>query len=148
MNKFNNFKRVPGGFLHDGLGYRRSRVTGEYPVYRLPRWNIYRNRVISWAPGTYEDVLGYMQFTFTSYQTCDEDLSGFEIAEAILGTDVTTELNRMITENDMPADVTWNEVFSAYQRRHDQERISAWSHTPESRHKANLLLQAAGMMPI
>ena len=119
-----SWPKVDGGYEHSGLGYKRDRATGNYPVYPLPRWNIY-SKYSRNEKGTSMDILHYMTFLQNSYQTASIDINGDEIANTIAkmhNKNSKQELQRLNSSQGLDFN-SWHDVYRVLKKRHQDEMI-------------------------
>ena len=118
--------KVSNGWLHDGVGHRRDRKTGLYPVYPLPRWSTFcsyhRNPF-----GSYDDIYHYMRFCQDNYQTARLDITGDEIANTMCDlykTNSNDELAKFNTEYNYEFD-SWSAIYIRLKEVKKEEMIAA-----------------------
>lgn len=126
VHEGDSWPKVDGGYEHSGLGYKRDRATGNYPVYPLPRWNIY-SKYSRNEKGTSMDILHYMTFLQNSYQTASMDINGDEIANTIAkmyNKNPKQELQRLNSSQGLDFN-SWHDVYRVLKKRHQDEMIKA-----------------------
>ena len=126
VHEGDSWPKVDGGYEHSGLGYKRDRATGNYPVYPLPRWNIY-SKYSRNEKGSSLDILHYMTFLQNSYQTASMDISGDEIANTIAkmyNKNPKQELQRLNSSQRLDFN-SWHDVYRILKKRHQDEMIKA-----------------------
>ena len=126
VHEGDSWPKVDGGYEHSGLGYKLDRATGNYPVYPLPRWNIY-SKYSRNEKGSSLDILHYMTFLQNSYQTASMDISGDEIANTIAkmyNKNPKQELQRLNSSQRLDFN-SWHDVYRILKKRHQDEMIKA-----------------------
>ena len=124
VHEDDSWPKVDGGYEHSGLGYKRDRTTGNYPVHPLPRWNIY-SKYSRNEKGTSMDILHYMTFLQNSYQTASIDINGDEIANTIAkmhNKNSKQELQRLNSSQGLDFN-SWHDVYRVLKKRHQDEMI-------------------------
>jgi hypothetical protein len=126
LDENESWPKVDGGYEHSGLGYKRDRATGKYPVHPLPRWNIFQNYRRN-APGTWEDIYHYMSFAQDSYQTASMDISGDEIADTMAKMYRKNAQQELKTLNSSQGYKfkSWDDVYQALKDHRQREMIDA-----------------------
>jgi len=126
MDENESWPKVDGGYEHNGLGYKRDRATGKYPIHPLPRWNIFQNYRRN-PGGTWADIYHYMRFAQDSYQTASMDISGDEIANTIAkiyNKNAQQELKDLNSSKGYKFK-SWNDFYQALKDHYQNEMTNA-----------------------
>lgn len=118
-----DIEKVPGGWRHNLLGYKRDPETGEYPVQPLPLWSVFLQRYHP-KPGSGDHIFFYMDFLMNDYRGALLPITGSEIANTIsklYGTDSEAGLAEINAEHD--TDWTWDELLEILQMEKRKRQI-------------------------
>lgn len=118
-----DIEKVPSGWRHNLLGYKRDSQTGEYPVQPLPLWSVFLQRYHP-KPGSGDHIFYYMDFLMNDYRGALLPITGSEIATTmskIYGTNPNDELEKINAEND--TDWTWDELLEILQMERRKRQI-------------------------
>jgi hypothetical protein len=141
-----NIEKVDGGWLHTGVGHRFNWETNSYPVYPLPRYRTYINQSI-YDQGNYNDVMQYMQFLLTNYQTKNIEITGQEIADTLakLGNKNSKQELEKFNKKYNKNWKSWNDFFEAY-KEYEEEKFQNAMTRIGSRHNLDVS-EASGYIP-